>query len=90
MHTQSGEMKAMQITQNNTLNTVSSTKLFSRAALTGNALRGNAPTGNAPTGNAPETIFAIFFTTKHTDESWTAKIYKYVMFYNNIFELLNI
>jgi hypothetical protein len=75
MHTQSGQMKAMQITQNNTLNVVSLTKLISRAALTGNALTRNAPTRNAltrnaptrnaptrnaPTRNAPETIFAIF------------------------------
>jgi hypothetical protein len=52
MHKQSGEVKPMQITQNNSLIMDSLTKLISRAALTGNALTGNALTGNALTGNA--------------------------------------
>ena len=42
MHKQSGEVKPMQITQNDTLIVDSLTKLISRAALTGNALTGNA------------------------------------------------
>jgi len=72
--------------------------LISRAALTGNALTGNAPTGNAPTGNAPTSRTAtreegwvgLGVACNESTNLWTAKIYKYVMFYNNIFELLNI
>ena len=53
MHTHSGQMNAMQLTQNNSLIVVSSAKLILRAVPTGNAPTGNAPTGNAPTGNVP-------------------------------------